>query len=83
MTFAGKSLVFSLVLCLHVWAQSPASIDPAKAAAAFAEAEKLSAKDDGKLWGAALYGPMLFATHAVRSARRMTGWKSGDDRQVR
>jgi hypothetical protein len=67
MMFAWKSVVLSLVVCLSVRAQSPASIDPAKAAAAFAEAEKVSAKDDGKLWGKALYGPMLFAQSDSRS----------------
>ena len=67
MRFAGKSLGLSLVVCLSVRAQGPVSIDQVKAAAAFAEAEKLSAKDDGRLWGKTLYGPMLF----VRSDSRV------------
>jgi hypothetical protein len=69
MVFSGKSLVLLLVVSLGVRAQSPAPapIDQAKAAAAFAEAEKLSAKDDGKLWGKPLYGPMLFAQSDSRA----------------
>jgi hypothetical protein len=54
-------------LCLTVRAQSPASIDPVKAAAAFAEAAQLSARDDGRLWGKALYGPMLFVEPESRA----------------
>src|SRR5271168_3749964 len=49
-------------------AQGPASIDPAKAGAAFAEAQQMSAKDSGRLWGKPLYGPMLFVQPATRVA---------------
>ena len=49
-------------------AQGPASIDPAKAGAAFAEAQQMSAKDSGRLWGKPLYGPMLFVQPATRAA---------------
>ncbi len=49
-------------------AQSPPSIDPAKAQAAFVEAQELSAKDNGRLWGKPLYGPMLFVDPATRAA---------------
>jgi hypothetical protein len=49
-------------------AQSPPSIDPAKAQAAFVEAQEMSAKDNGRLWGKPLYGPMLFVQPATREA---------------
>ena len=67
MRLAWKSFVVALIGCLLAQAQSPASIDPVNAAAAFAEAEKLSAKDDGRLWGKALYGPMLFVEPESRA----------------
>ncbi len=67
MRLAWKSFVVALIGCLLAQAQSPASIDPVNAAAAFAEAEKLSAKDDGRLWGKTLYGPMLFVEPESRA----------------
>jgi hypothetical protein len=42
-------------------AQQSAAIDPVKANSAFTEAQRISEKDAGKLWGKTLYGPMLFA----------------------
>jgi len=48
--------------------QSPPSIDPAKAQAAFVEAQEMSAKDNGRLWGKPLYGPMVFVDPATRAA---------------
>jgi hypothetical protein len=60
-------LAVFLVVGVSVRAQSPVPIDQGKAAAAFAEAEKLSAKDDGKLWGKTLYGPMLFVQPESRA----------------
>jgi hypothetical protein len=64
---AWKSLVVLVGGCVAVPAQSPRPIDQAKAVSAFAEAEKLSAKDDGKLWGKTLYGPMLFVQPESRA----------------
>jgi hypothetical protein len=48
-------------------AQAPLPIDPAKAEQAFAEARQISAKEGGRLWGKALYGPMLFVDPATRA----------------
>jgi hypothetical protein len=47
--------------------QGSPSIDPAKAAAAFSEAQQVSAKDNGRLWGRPLYGAMLFVEPATRA----------------
>ncbi|HKO05640.1 MAG TPA: hypothetical protein VJW51_12865 [Candidatus Acidoferrales bacterium] len=44
-----------------------AAIDPGKAAQYFEEARRLSAADGGRLWGVALYGPMLFVDPATRN----------------
>jgi hypothetical protein len=46
--------------------QSPA-IDEALARQYFDEAQAISRKDDGELWGIPLYGPMLFADPATRA----------------
>jgi hypothetical protein len=43
-----------------------AGIDLAKARQYFAEAKALCEKDDGKLWGVSLCGPMIFADPASR-----------------
>jgi hypothetical protein len=51
-----------------LFAQSSPSIDPAKARGAFVEAQEMSAKDNGRLWGKPLYGPMLFVDPATRAA---------------
>jgi hypothetical protein len=48
-------------------AQSAPSIDVAKAGAAFAEAQQISTRDNGRLWGKPLYGPMLFVEPATRA----------------
>lgn len=58
----NKRTVLAYVLCLPVmagpvWAQA---IDGKTAAQYFAEAKAASNADGGKLWGTALYGPMLF-----------------------
>lgn len=42
-------------------------IDPAAAANYFKEAQAVSARDGGKLWGAKLYGPMMFVDPGSRS----------------
>ena len=47
--------------------QSPPSIDPAKAHAAFVEVQEMLAKDNGRLWGKPLYGPMLFVDPSTRA----------------
>jgi hypothetical protein len=46
-------------------AQTP--IDPTKATAAFAEAQEVSNRDGGRLWGKPLYGPMLFVDPGTRA----------------
>jgi hypothetical protein len=45
---------------------SPPVLDPAAATAMFAEAEAVSERDGGALWGMALYGPMIFVDRASR-----------------
>jgi hypothetical protein len=43
------------------------TIDPQLAARYFKEAEAISRRDGGRLWGVQLYAPMLFADRATRS----------------
>jgi len=53
-----------------------AGIDAAKAAQYFDEARRLSTADGGRLWGVALYGPMMFVdpgTHEVVANQAGTG----------
>src|SRR5208282_875286 len=47
-------------------AAQDAGIDAAKAAQYFEEARRLSAADGGRLWGVALYGPMMFVDPGTR-----------------
>jgi hypothetical protein len=47
-------------------AQSPAT-DPAQAQRYFADVERLSDSDGGRLWGVELYGPTLFVDPATRA----------------
>jgi hypothetical protein len=51
---------------LTIAAQQSASIDPAKASIAFAEAQHVSEREAGRLWGKTLYGPILFVLPATR-----------------
>lgn len=46
---------------------APQPIDKGEAAMCFREAQALSNRDGGKLWGKPLYGPMLFVAVASRS----------------
>src|ERR1700733_1144054 len=48
-------------------AQTPAPIDLAKAKDAFAEAQAVSDKEGGHLWGQKLYGAMFFVDPATRT----------------
>ena len=64
---ATIGLLFLLGASAFLRGQSAPSIDVAKAGAAFAEAQKVSARDDGRLWGKPLYGPMLFVEPATRA----------------
>jgi hypothetical protein len=54
------------------------AIDPERAAEYFAEAQEISHRDGGRLWGLMLYGPMLFVdpeTHdAVANQADAGGW---------
>jgi hypothetical protein len=61
----GSHLLVCMILC------SPApgdAIDLKTAAQYFTEAEALSKKDAGKLWGIALHGPMIFVDPGSRMA---------------
>jgi hypothetical protein len=52
---------------LAVHAQLPYPIDVAKAKDVFAEAQKISDRDGGRLWGKTLYGPMFFVDPETRA----------------
>ncbi|HJT54388.1 MAG TPA: hypothetical protein VJ848_11100 [Candidatus Angelobacter sp.] len=60
-------IAFLLLASLAALAQAPSPIDLAKAKDAFAEAQKVSDKDGGRLWGRTLYGPMLLVDPETRS----------------
>jgi len=60
-------LVVLLGVSAFLQGQSAPSIDAAKAGAAFAEAQRVSTRDNGRLWGKPLYGPMLFVVPATRA----------------
>jgi hypothetical protein len=60
-------LLFLLGASAFLRGQSAPSIDVAKASAAFAEAQKISARDGGRLWGKPLYGAMLFVEPGTRA----------------
>jgi hypothetical protein len=61
--------LLAVVLPLHsrASAQSPA-LDPALAHQYFQEAQALCSRDNGKLWGVSLCGPMLFVDRKTRTA---------------
>ncbi len=56
-----------LCLSLSLVAPAIAQVDQARASAYFAEARTLCERDDGKLWGVSLCGPMVFADAATRT----------------
>jgi hypothetical protein len=59
----------SLVICgwaSSIGATSP-EIDSARAARYFAEAREIANKDDGKLWGRSIIGPLLFVDPVTRA----------------
>jgi len=49
------------------FAQVPTAIDIEKARKAFAEAQQVSEKEGGQLWGKTLYGPMFFVDPTTRA----------------
>ncbi len=57
-------MVFLLACAVCAGTQA-APIDPDRAAKYFEEARSLSAADGGRLWGVALYGPMMFVDPAT------------------
>jgi hypothetical protein len=60
-------LLVLLGASVFLQAQSAPSIDVTKAGAAFVEAQQISTRDNGRLWGKPLYGPMLFVAPATRA----------------
>lgn len=58
---------FAIMLPLGAWTQSPPPFDAAHASSYFEEARRVSEKDDGKLWGQTLYGPILFVDQHSRA----------------
>ena len=58
-------LILLLLGCAPGLCAQSAPIDQARAAKYFEEARSLSAADDGRLWGVALYGPMMFVDPAT------------------
>jgi hypothetical protein len=61
--------LLGFVLCSLALAEggAPDPIDKGEAAMCFREAQALSTRDGGKLWGKPLYGPMLFVDVTSRS----------------
>jgi hypothetical protein len=59
-------LVFAAGLAGEAQAQSQTPIDPAKAAAAFAEAKVICGREGGKLWNHSLCGPILLVDPDTR-----------------
>ena len=49
------------------FAQVPTAIDIERARKSFAEAQQVSEKEGGQLWGKTLYGPMFFVDPATRA----------------
>jgi hypothetical protein len=60
-------LGFALCSLALAEGEAPQPIDRGEAARCFREAQALSNRDGGKLWGKPLYGPMLFVDVASRS----------------
>jgi len=58
-------LILLLLGCATALCAQSASIDQARAAKYFEEARSLSAADGGRLWGVALYGPIMFVDPAT------------------
>ena len=62
---------FSLLMCMCAAAsaapQAPPPIDMAQAKAAFAEAQAVSNKEGGRLWGKRLYGGLFFVDPETRA----------------
>lgn len=61
-------LIFSLLINLQGFAEKEFSIDLKKAHQYFMEAKRLADKDNGKLWGINLYGPIIFVDPQTRFA---------------
>lgn len=61
------SLLFCLVAPALALAASPTPTEIAKAKAVFADAQNVSARDGGRLWGIPLYGRMLLVIPATRA----------------
>lgn len=61
----SSHLILLLLGCAAGLCAQSAPIDPARAAKYFEEARSLSADDGGRLWGVALYGPMMFVDPAT------------------
>ena len=61
------SLVFFLLAPALALAASPTPAEVAQAKAVFADAQVVSARDDGRLWGMPLYGRMLLVIPASRA----------------
>jgi hypothetical protein len=64
-TLATAAIVASVLLLKQAECQT---IDTKEAEAAFVEAKQLSELDGGRLWGARLYGPMIFVDPSTNSA---------------
>ncbi|MGH9764494.1 MAG: hypothetical protein ACREDR_08400 [Blastocatellia bacterium] len=62
--FCAVSLFLSTLVTVKP--DAAAGIDPASAAAVFAEAKQCSDRDGGRLWGVAIYGPMMFVDPETR-----------------
>ena len=74
-------IIASLLFACSSKAQTEV-INPEQAAAFFKEAKEITTKDNGKIWGLSLYGPMMFvdpATRQVVANEEGNGLKKEDD----
>jgi hypothetical protein len=62
-----RGLAMALSCCLLSPASSQAQVDEERARQYFAEADAACHRDDGRLWGVSLCGPMVFADPSTRT----------------
>jgi hypothetical protein len=65
--FVPTRLALMVFICASAYAAPPPPIDMAQAKAAFAEAEAVSNKEAGRLWGRKLYGGLFFVDPETRA----------------
>jgi hypothetical protein len=58
MLLSVTALTAGLIVAMQI---DPTPVDPQRAAMYFREAKELCDRDNGRLWGVSLCGPMVFA----------------------